>query len=53
MKADYAEMLIAIHLDGCSVNDYAARIGNSANNVSHRLKRAEKKLKEILEKRPI
>ena len=53
LKPDYAEMLISIHLDGWSVNDYAARIGDSANNVSHRLKRAEKKLKEILEKRPI
>ena len=53
LKPDYAEMLIAIHMDGYSVNEYAARTGDSANNVSHRLKRAEKKLKEIFEKRPI
>ena len=44
---------IAIHLDGYSINDYAARIGDDPNNISHRLKRAEKKLREILKKRPI
>ena len=53
LKPDYAEMLIAIHLDGYSINDYVARIGDDPNNVSHRLKRAEKKLRDILKKRPI
>ncbi len=53
LKPDYAEMVIAIHIDGMSVNDYAIRIKDNPNNVSHRLKRAEKKLKEIWTKRPI
>lgn len=52
LKPDYAEMIIAIHLDGLSLIDYAARIGDKPNNVSHRLQRAEKKLREILRKRP-
>ena len=48
LKPDYAEMIIAIHLDGTSINDYAARIGDHPNNVSHRLKREDKKLMKIL-----
>ena len=52
LKPDYAEMIIAIHLDGMSHGDYAALIGDHPNNISHRLQRAEKKLKEILKKRP-
>ena len=52
LKPDYAEMIIAIHLDCLSLTEYAAIIGDKPNNVSHRLQRAEKKLKEILKKRP-
>ena len=53
MKPDYAEMLIAIHMDGMSVTNYAARIGETRTAVSHRLQRAEKKFKEIFKKRPV
>ena len=49
LKPDYAEMIIAVHLDGLSLIEYAAMIGDKPNNVSHRLQRAEKKLKEILQ----
>ena len=52
MKADYAEMLIAIDMDGISVTDYAEQIGETRTAVSHRLQRAEKKFKEIFQKRP-
>ena len=52
LKSDYAEMIIAIHLDGMSCIEYAASIGQKANTVNHRLQRAEKKLREIFEKRP-
>ena len=52
LKPDYADMIIAVHLDGLSLIEYAAMIGDKPNNGSHRLQRAEKKLKEILEKRP-
>ena len=53
MKPDYAEMLIAIHMDGMTVTDYAKQIGEKRITVSHRLQRAEKKLKEIFPKRPV
>lgn len=52
LKADYAEMLIAIDMDGMSVTDYAKQIGETRTAVSHRLQRAEKKLKEFFRKRP-
>ena len=47
LKPDYAEMIIAIHLDGMSCIEYAASIGQKPNTVNHRLQRAEKKLREI------
>ena len=52
LKPDYAEMIIAIHLDGMSCIEYAASIGQKPNTVNHRLQRAEKKLREIFGKRP-
>ena len=53
LKPAYADMVIAIHLDGTKIVEYAAQIGDLPNNVSHRLRRAEKKLKEIFKKRPV
>ena len=53
LKPDYAEMLIAIRMEGMTVTDYAARINEKRTNVSHRLSWAEKKFKEIFEKSPI
>lgn len=47
MKPDYAEMLIAIHLDGIPCDEYARSIGEKLNTVNHRLQRAEKKFREI------
>ena len=52
LKPDYAEMMIAIHLDGMSCIEYAASIGQKPNTVNHRLQRAEKKYREIFRKRP-
>ena len=52
LKPDYANMIIAIHINGLEVQEYAALIKDKPNNVSHRLQRAEKILKEIFEKRP-
>ena len=52
LKPDYAEMLIAIDMDGMSVTDYAHRIGDKRINVSHRLQRAEKIFAKIFKKRP-
>lgn len=51
MSPEYAEMIIAIALDGMTVAEYAASIGESnANTVSHRYRRAVKKFKEIFPK---
>ena len=52
LKPDYAEMIIAIHLDGMSCIEYASSIGQKPNTVNHRLQRAEKKYREIFGKRP-
>ena len=52
LKPDYAEMIIAIHIDGKRCQDYAESIGQKANAVNHRLQRAEKKFREIFPKRP-
>lgn len=47
-KPAWAEAVIAIRIDGWSVNDYADRIGvKDASAVSHWLRRAEKKLKDF------
>ena len=53
LKPDYAEMLIAIRMEGMSVTHYAAQIGQKRITVSHRLQRAEKNFKEIFQKRPV
>ena len=53
LKPDYAEMLIAIHMDGMSVTNYAAQIGETRTTVSHRLQRAKKIFEEIFQKRPV
>ena len=47
LKPDYAEMLIAIHMEGVSVTEYAAMNGEKRTAVSNRLQRAEKKFEEI------
>ena len=44
---DTAEMIIAIVLDGMTVGEYAESIGDDANNVSHRYRRAIKNLKKL------
>lgn len=47
VKPAQAEMLIAIALDGMTVEEYAESISDNANNVSHRYRRALKKLEKI------
>lgn len=49
VKPKQADMLIAIILDGMTVAEYAEKIGDEPNNVSHRYRRAINKLK----KRPL
>ena len=45
-----ADMVIAIALDGYTVGEYVAEIGDDANNVSHRYRRAINKLKKVFSK---
>lgn len=50
LKPATAEMVIAIALDGLEASDYAELIGDDANNVSHRYRRAIKKLQKVFSK---
>lgn len=50
LKPDAADMVIAIVLDGMTVGEYAASIGEDANNDSHRYRRAINKLKKVFSK---
>ena len=50
LKPAVADMVIAIALDGYTVGEYAAEIGDDANNVSHRYRRAINKLKKVFSK---
>ncbi len=52
-KQDWADMFIAVHIDGMSIRDYASSIGENENNITQKLKRAKKKLKEFYENRQI
>ena len=45
-----ADMVIAIALDGYTVGEYAERIDDEPNNVSHRYRRAINKLKKVFQK---
>lgn len=50
LKPEISDMVIAIALDDMSVGEYAELIGDDSNNVSHRYRRAIKKLKKVFEK---
>lgn len=43
-KPEWADAFIAVRMDGESIRAYAARIGADENNITQKLKRAEKKL---------
>lgn len=48
LKPAQADMIIAICLDGMSVNDYSEEIGEDPKNVSKRFVRIKNSLREIL-----
>ena len=52
-KKDWADMFIAIRIDGMSIREYATLNDVDENNVSQKLKRAEKKIREVYENRQI
>ncbi len=46
-KPEWAEAFIAVRIDGMSIREYAAKIGDSENNITQKLNRAAKKLREV------
>ena len=52
-KPAWADSFIAVRLNGESIREYAARTGAEENNVSQKLRRAEKKLRENYKNRQI
>ena len=52
-KQNWADMFIAVRIDGMSIREYASSIGVSENNITQKLKRAEKKLQGIFKNRQI
>lgn len=52
-KPEWADAFIAVRLDGEPIREYAARIGADENNITQKLKRAEKKLREKYKDRQI
>lgn len=52
-KPEWADAFIAVRLDGEPIREYAARIGADENNITQKLKRAEKKLRENFRDRQI
>ena len=45
-KQDWADMFIAVRIDGMSIREYASSIGANENNITQKLKRATKKLEQ-------
>lgn len=52
-KPEWADAVIAVYIDGCSIREYAEYIGESENNITQKLKRARNKLKKIFQNRQI
>ncbi|CAM2862626.1 hypothetical protein [Erysipelothrix tonsillarum] len=52
-KQDWADMFIAVRIDGMSIREYASFIGADENNITQKLKRATKKLEQEYKNRQI
>ena len=52
-KQNWADMFIAIRIDGMSIREYASSIGVSENNITQKLTRATKKLEQEYKNRQI
>jgi len=48
-KPEWAEAFIAVRVNGQSIREYAASVGESENNITQKLSRASKKLREVYE----
>lgn len=52
-KQNWADMFIAVRIDGMSIREYASFIGADENNITQKLKRATKKLEQEYKNRQI
>lgn len=52
-KQDWADMFIAVRIDGVPIKEYAQICGESENNITQKLKRVEKKLQVFFQNRQI
>ena len=52
-KQNWADMFIAVRIDGMSIREYASSIGADENNITQKLKRATKKLEQEYKNRQI
>lgn len=52
-KQDWADMFIAVRIDGVPIKEYAQICGDSENNITQKLKRVEKKLQVFFQNRQI
>ena len=52
-KQDWADMFIAVRIDGMSIREYASSVGADENNITQKLKRATKKLEQEYKNRQI
>lgn len=52
-KQNWADMFIAVRIDGMSIREYASSIGVNENNITQKLKRATKKLEKEYPNRQI
>lgn len=52
-KQEWADMFIAVRMEGMSIREYASSIGVSENNITQKLKRATKKLEQEYKNRQI
>lgn len=52
-KPEWAEAFIAVRIDGMSIRQYVAQVGDSENNVTQKLNRAANKLKKFYQNRKI
>jgi len=52
-KPEWAEAFIAVRIDGMSIRQHAAQVGDSENNITQKLNRAANKLKKLYQNRKI
>lgn len=52
-KPEWAEMIIAVCINKIPIREYAAMVGESETNISHKLKRAKDKLRKFFNTRQI